>query len=92
MEVERVGSGAIVGSRARIEDTGYIPYAEVVESRTKKERRGLVSAKKAANLRRSDVLGSVEEKFDSCAEASGGITGSVPLFCAAASFKRFLRR
>ena len=44
--------------------------------RIKKESRGFVKARNAANLRRIEVVGRAEEKLDSCADASGGITGS----------------
>lgn len=71
---------------------GYIPYADVVVRRIKKESRGLVRARNAANLRRMEVLGRAEEKFDNCADASSGIEGSACPSLADSSFKRFLRR
>ena len=45
VEVESVGSGVMAGSRARREEIGYIPYADVVVSRIKNESRGFVKAK-----------------------------------------------
>lgn len=56
------------------------------------ERRGFVRARNAANLRRMEVAGSVDENIDNWAEASGAIAGSdAPIF-AASCFKRFLLR
>lgn len=49
-------------------------------------------ARNAANLRRRDDAGRSEEMDDSCAEASGGITGSAASFPRASSFRRFRRR
>jgi len=57
VEVERVGSGVMAGSRVSRDEIGYIPYADVVVRRMRKERRGFVKAKYAANLRRSEVVG-----------------------------------
>lgn len=91
MEVERVGSGAMDGSSVRSVDIGYMPYAEVVVRTIRTERRGLVRARKAAILRRREVVGRAEEKDESCADASGGITCSVELFPVASSFNLFLR-
>lgn len=91
VEVESVGRGAIEGSSVSRDEIGYIPYAEVVVRTIRKERRGFVRARNAANLRRSDVAGRSEEMDDSCADASGGITGSARLFPLDSSFKRFLR-
>jgi hypothetical protein len=45
VEVERVGSGVMAGSRARREEFGYIPYADVVLRTMRKDSRGLVKAK-----------------------------------------------
>jgi hypothetical protein len=45
VEVERVGSGVMAGSRVSRDETGYIPYADVVVRRTRKDRRGFVNAK-----------------------------------------------
>lgn len=92
VEVESVGSGVMAGSSVNRDDIGYIPYAEVVVRRMRKDSRGLVKAKNAANLRRSEVAGRVDEKFESCAEASGGMTGSAWLFSEPVSFSRFRRR
>jgi hypothetical protein len=82
----------MAGSRVSRDEIGYIPYAEVVVRRMRKERRGFVNAKYAANLRRSEVVGWAEEKADNCAEASGGMTASGEVFSEPDSFKRFLRR
>lgn len=57
VEVERVGSGVMAGSSVSRDEIGYIPYADVVVRRIRKERRGFVNAKYAANLRRSEVVG-----------------------------------
>jgi hypothetical protein len=45
VEVERVGSGVMAGSRVSSDEIGYIPYAEVVVRRIRKDRRGLVRAR-----------------------------------------------
>lgn len=84
-----MGSGAIDGSRVSSEEIGYIPYAEVVVRTIKKESRGFVRARNAARLRRREDAGRSEDMADSCAEASGGITGSalLPDSC----LRRFLR-
>ena len=92
VEVERVGSGVMAGSRVSRDENGYIPYADVVVRRTRKDRRGFVSAKYAANLRRREVAGCADEKADNCAEASGGMTASGVTLSEPVSFKRFLRR
>lgn len=92
VEVESVGSGVMAGSSVSRDEIGYIPYAEVVVRRIRKDSRGLVKARNAANLRRSEVVGRVDEKFESCAEASGGMTGSAGPFSEPNSFSRFLRR
>lgn len=96
VDVERVGSGAMEGSRDRSDEIGYSPYAEVVVRTIRTDRRGFVRARNAANLRRIEVVGREEEKWESCAEASGAISESdvagVPeaAFAASSSFKRFL--
>lgn len=92
VEVESVGSGVMAGSSVSRDEIGYIPYAEVVVRRMRKDSRGLVKARKAASLRRSEVVGRVDEKFESCAEASGGMTGSAWAFSEPDSFNLFLRR
>lgn len=93
VDVESVGSGVMAGSSVSRDEIGYIPYAEVVVRRMRKDSRGLVNARNAASLRRSDVVGRVDEKFESCAEASGGMTGSAgPPLPEPDSFSRFLRR
>jgi hypothetical protein len=45
VEVESVGSGVIAGSSARSDEIGYMPYAEVVVRRIRKESRGFVRAR-----------------------------------------------
>ena len=50
------------------------------------DRRGFVRARYVANLRRIEVVGSEEEKVDSCADASG----EIPAFPASSSFSRRL--
>lgn len=92
VDVESVGSGVMVGSSVSRDDIGYIPYADVVVRTMRKESRGLVNAKNAASLRRREVTGRVDEKFESCAEASGGMTGSAWPLSEPSSFSRFLRR
>lgn len=92
VEVESVGSGVMAGSRVSRDEIGYIPYAEVVVRTIKKESRGFVRARYAANLRRREVVGSVDEKLDSCAEASSGRLGSGVPVALLSSFKRFRRR
>lgn len=92
VEVERVGSGVMAGSRVSRDEIGYIPYAEVVVRTIRKESRGFVRARYAANLRRREVVGSAEENFDSCAEASGGRLPSGSTAALPCSFKRFRRR
>lgn len=92
VEVESVGSGVIAGSRVSRDEIGYIPYAEVVVRTIKKDSRGFVRARYAANLRRMEVMGSVDEKFDNCAEASSGRLGSGFPVALLSSFKRFRRR
>lgn len=57
VEVERVGSGVMAGSSVSRDEIGYIPYADVVVRRMRKDRRGFVNAKYAANVRRSEVVG-----------------------------------
>lgn len=92
VEVESVGSGVMAGSRASRDEIGYIPYAEVVVRTIKKDSRGFVKARYAANLRRREVVGSVDEKFDNCAEASSGRLGSGCPGALLSSFKRLRRR
>lgn len=64
----------------------------MVVRRIRKDSRGFVRARKAASLRRMEVVGREDEKLDNCAEASSGMAGSAEPFCDACSFKRFLRR
>jgi hypothetical protein len=92
VEVESVGSGVMAGSSVSKDEIGYIPYAEVVVRTIRKDSRGFVRARYAASLRRREVVGSADEKFDSCAEASRGIVGSGCPVSLLSSFKRFLRR
>lgn len=61
-------------------------------STIRKDSRGFVRARYAANFRRREVVGRADEKFDNCAEASSGMTGSAFPFSKPASFNRFLRR
>jgi hypothetical protein len=92
VEVESVGSGVMAGSSVSRDEIGYIPYAEVVVRTIKKDSRGFVRARYAANLRRREVVGSVDEKFDNCAEASSGRLCSGCAVASFSSFKRFRRR